>query len=171
MVKDILIIETMAWLNLISNLATFVTALGTFVTVIWLYIDRRAQMEATIEVHNLAYFLKIENVGKSVAKNIRVTVNEDFIASLPQCGSNRDDLRQLKNCTLYLQPGVFKYFLLLECEHVNNPNERQKLCNEWLKNHVNTPIKIEITYNDMRKTIRTFCIGNFSMRSAKIKTP
>jgi hypothetical protein len=161
----------MAWLNLIGNLATLVTAFGTFITVIWLYIDRRAQIEATIEVYDLKYYLKIENVGKSVAKDIRVTVKEAFIDSLPQCGSNREDLRQLKNYTLYLQPGAFKYFLLLDCEHIQDPNDRQKLCNAWLKEHVNTPIEIKITYHCMRKTIITFCIGNFSMRSAKIKSP
>ena len=66
----------------IVNLATLITAISALLTGFYLWYDRRARLIVSIEPVDKAYCITIENVGKSVAKDVKISNKKDYIKSI-----------------------------------------------------------------------------------------
>ena len=104
----------------IVNIATLLTALSALITGFYLWYDRRARIIVSIEPIDRVYYITIENVGKSVAKDVKIQIDDTFIASLPVSSSGqgklvKDALFNIQNRKFYFTPGTKKYYLLIQC--------------------------------------------------------
>lgn len=136
----------------IVNIATLLTALSALITGFYLWYDRRARVIVSIEPIDRVYYITIENVGKSVAKDVKIQIDDTFIASLPVSSSGqgklvKDALFNIQNRKFYFTPGTKKYYLLIQCPKTKNLGEFDMLCNNWHEKNKFTPFYVSITYN------------------------
>lgn len=97
----------------IMSIATLITAFSALLTGFYLWYDRRARLIVSIEAVDRVYCITIENVGKSVAKDIKISISKDYIESLPVYsdelgGRIRQILLNIQNRKFYFIPGVKK---------------------------------------------------------------
>ena len=138
-------------INIVS-IATLLTALSALVTGFYLWYDRRARIIVSIEPIDRVYYITIENVGKSVAKDVKIQIDKTFISSLPVSSSGQGKhikaaLFSIQNRKFYFTPGTKKYYYLIQCPKINNLNEFDILCNNWYEEYKFTPLSISVTYN------------------------
>jgi hypothetical protein len=100
--------------------------------------EHKARITFDIEAEDFEFFLKIENVGKSVANITKIEINSEFLdkMSTTETGWKRKPLEYLFAHPLRISPGVSKYYLLCSTKETENESELKS-----------TPIKIICTYN------------------------
>ena len=158
----------------ILNLATLITAVSALLTGFYLWYDRRARLLVYIEPLDHVYCIVIENVGKSAAKNIKITISEDFINSLPVRSETRgarikSKLINIQSRKFFFAPGVKKYFFLIQCPKSKPADQFDIMCNEWHKNNKYTQFNIDVTYNGWFETSETFFIDQFNTEAILYK--
>lgn len=137
----------------IVNIATLITALSALITGFYLWCDRRARIIISIEPYDGEYFLTFENVGKSVAKDVKILIDKDFISSLPvyndeQGGCIKQILFNIQNRKFYFPSGTKKYYYLMQCPKKNEPLSRfDVMYNQWYKE--NNILLLELTPNTL----------------------
>lgn len=158
----------------ILNLATLITALSALLTGFYLWYDRRARLIVSIEPIDHVYCITIENVGKSVAKDIKISISKDFINSLPVYSDSRggrikDKLLNIQSRKFYFAPGVKKRFYLIQCPKSEPADKFDILCNEWHKDNQYTLFNIDVTYNGWYEFSETFFIDQFNTEAILYK--
>lgn len=155
------------------NYATLITALSSLITVLYIWYDRRPRLIVNIEAIDLVYCISIENVGKTVARNIKISISEDLINSLPE---NRDHggytkkiLRNVQSRKFYLAPGVKKYYFVIPCKRIEVRDEYDELCNKWHENNKYTLFRIDITYNGWYECSEEFFMDQFDTEALIVK--
>lgn len=137
----------------VINIATLITAISALITGFYLWYDRRARIIISIEPYDRVYFITFENVGKSVAKDVKISIDKDYIASLPvdtdeQGGRIKQILFNIQNRKFYFTPGTKKYYYLMQCPKTKEPLSKfDKMCNEWYEQNKYTPFRISVQYN------------------------
>lgn len=158
----------------ILNLATLITALSALLTGFYLWYDRRARIIVSIEPIDHVYCITIENVGKSVAKDIKISISKDFINSLPvhsemRGGRIKNKLLNIQSRKFYFAPGVKKHFYLIQCPKSEPADKFDILCNEWHKENQYTLFDINVTYNGWFEFSETFFIDQFNTEAILYK--
>ena len=158
----------------IVNLATLITAISALLTGFYLWYDRRARLIVSIEPVDRIYCITIENVGKSVAKDIHISISKDFINSLPvlnelRGGRIKEKLLNIQSRKFYFAPGVKKYFYLIQCPKSNPADKFDVLCNEWHDKNQYTTFRIDVTYNGWYEFSREFFIDQFNTEALLYK--
>lgn len=158
----------------ILNLATLITALSALLTGFYLWYDRRARLIVSIEPIDHVYCITIENVGKSVAKDIKISISKDFINSLPvysdpRGGRIKDKLLNTQSRKFHFAPGVKKRFYLIQCPKSEPADKFDILCNEWHKDNQYTLFNIDVTYNGWYEFSETFFIDQFNTEAILYK--
>lgn len=152
----------------IVNLATLITAISALLTGFYLWYDRRARLIVSIEPVDKAYCITIENVGKSVAKDVKISIDKDYIASLPvfndeQGGRIKQILFNIQNRKFYFTPGTKKYYYLMQCPKTKDPlSEFDRMCNQWYRENKYIPFRISIQYNSWFDTTAEFFLDQFN---------
>lgn len=151
----------------IMSIATPITALSALITGFYLWYDRRARIIVSIEPIEHIYYLTIENIGRSVARDVKIRINKEFIESLPvdDRGSGKLCKAVLKKIQLrkfHYTPGLKKYYYLIPCEPTYLDSEYKILCSQWYDNHRYLPIKIEIEYNSWFELKEEFILDQFN---------
>lgn len=161
--------ETSLFGNL-SSIATLITAVATLITVLLMYSERRARIIISIEPHEKIYFLKIENVGKSTARNVKIRINNEYIDKLYN-KRWRDILDRVQSRKFYLGAGKAKYYPLVHCHSsYNKGNYTKETINNWHNNYKYEVMRIIVEYNSWYYLEETFCIDSFDSESAIIPT-
>ncbi len=137
----------------IIDIATLLTALSSLITGFYLWYDRRARIIVSIEPIDRRYYLTIENVGKSVAKDVKIGIDKSYINSLPVSSRNegyliKKALQNIQERKFYYTPGTKKYYLLMQCPKANGLSEFDLLCNDWYEKNKYRPFSISVTYNN-----------------------
>lgn len=145
----------------IMSIATLITAFSALLTGFYLWYDRRARLIVSIEAVDRVYCITIENVGKSVAKDIKISISKDYIESLPVYsdelgGRIRQILLNIQNRKFYFIPGVKKRFYLIQCPKSEPANIFDVMCNKWYGKNKYTPFRIDTTYNGWYDFARIF---------------
>lgn len=145
----------------IMSIATLITAFSALLTGFYLWYDRRARLIVSIEAVDRVYCITIENVGKSVAKDIKISISKDYIESLPVYsdelgGRIRQILLNIQNRKFYFIPGVKKRFYLIQCPKSEPANIFDVMCNKWYEKNKYTPFRIDTTYNGWYDFARIF---------------
>lgn len=158
----------------ILNLATLITALSALLTGFYLWYDRRARLIVSIEPIDHVYCITIENVGKSVAKDIKISISKDFINSLPVYSEKRgkrikDKLLNIQQRKFYFAPGVKKHFFLIQCPKSEPADEFDVLCNQWHNDNQYTLFDINVTYNGWYEFSESFFIDQFNTEAILYK--
>lgn len=158
----------------IINIATLITAISSLVTGFYLWYDRRARLIVSIEPVNSVYCITIENVGKKVAKNIKISISKEFIYSLPvynekRGGKIRQKLLNIQERKFYFAPGVKKYFYLIQCPKSEPVDRFDVLCNEWHERNQYTPFRIDVTYNGWYECSGEYFIDQFKTEALLYK--
>lgn len=152
----------------IVNLATLITALSALITGFYLWYDRRARIIISIEPYDRVYFITFENVGKSVAKDVKISIDNDYIASLPvdndeQGGRIKQILFNIQNRKFYFTPGTKKYYYLMQCPKTKEPLSKfDRMCNEWYEQNKYTPFRISVQYNSWFDSSVEFFLDQFN---------
>lgn len=165
--------------NALTAIGTILLAIATFVT-IWQNRnqlselkkqreeDIRARLDCSIiEWHN-CYFLKIQNVGRSLAYNIQLKFAGNPIFTNP-FRTLTEMYIELQNKKLMLSPGGKTFFLLIPKEQSQlewtdkNKKEGQPTENitDWIRKNENEKIELTGIYNDkysidIKMSIRDF---------------
>lgn len=159
----------------IVNIATLITALSALITGFYLWYDRRARIIISIEPCDRVYFITFENVGKSVAKDVKISIDKDFISSLPvyddeQGGRIKQILFNIQNRKFYFPPGTKKYYYLIQCPKTNEPLSRfDIMCNQWYKENKYTPFRINVQYNSWFDSSVEFSLDQFNSEALLYK--
>lgn len=156
----------MTFFDYIMNITTFITATSALLTVFYLWYDRRARIVVSIELLDRAYYITIENVGRSVARNVKISIDTDYIMSLPVYHEEgyrpKEILLNIQNRKFYYTPGTKKYYYLIQCPKKNTPlSHFDKLCNDWHDRFKFTPFRIYITYNNWLDLSEEFFLEQF----------
>ncbi len=152
----------------IINIATLITAISALITGFYLWYDRRARIIISIEPYDRVYFITFENVGKSVAKDVKISIDKDYIASLPvdtdeQGGRIKQILFNIQNRKFFFTPGTKKYYYLMQCPKKNEPLSKfDKMCNEWYELNKFTPFRISVQYNGWFDSSVEFFLEQFN---------
>lgn len=136
----------------IVNIATLITAISALITGFYLWYDRRARIIVSIEPIDRVYYLTIENVGKSVAKDLKISVDKEYIKTLPVLSSGqgklfKEALINIQKRKFYFTPGTKKYYHLMQCPKTRDLSEFDILCNQWYDKYKYTPFYVNVTYN------------------------
>ena len=156
----------------IVNLATLITALSALITGFYLWYDRRARIIISIEPCDGVYFITFENVGKAVAKDVKISIDNDYIASLPvyndeQGGRIKQMLFNIQNRKFYFTPGTKKYYYLMQCPKTKEPLSKfDRMCNEWYEQNKYTPFRISVQYNSWFDSSLEFFLDQFNSEAA-----
>lgn len=158
----------------ILDIATLITAISALLTGFYLWYDRRARLIVSIEPIEHVYCITIENVGRSIAKDIKISISKEFINSLPvynelRGGRIKNKLLNIQSRKFYFAPGVKKYFLLIQCPKSEPADQFDISCNEWHKNNKYTQFSIDVTYNGWFELSETFYIEQFNTEAILVK--
>lgn len=158
----------------IMSLATLITALSALLAGFYLWYDRRARLMVSIELVDKVYCITIENVGKSVAKDISISISTDFIESLPifteeRGGRIRQILLNIQKRKFYFAPGIKKHFYLMQCPKRQPVNMFDQMCNDWYEKNKYTSFRIEITYNGWYESSQEFFLEQFNTEALLYK--
>lgn len=109
--------------------------------------DERARLGCSIMVHELAFYLKIVNIGKRNAYEISLNVNEDFINNLNL--RDRRLFEDLKN-PFFIEAGQSIYLPIGDCKTISQ---------EW--EYKNIKLILNGSYNGQYKIDETFLMDQF----------
>lgn len=145
------------WTWLVSNSNACMVLLTGLTIIISLFIqirmeyhrneDIRARIDAYLMSDDLHTYLCLANVGKRIAWNVHININEDFINELPGCFENKIYLKSLCSNTITLAPEEKLHYLI----YSGNMGERMcedkeilikikgKYCNRY---HINQKISL-----------------------------
>lgn len=152
----------------LSSIATLITAVATFITVLLMFSERRARIIISIEPHDKIYFLKIENIGKSTAKNIKIHINNEYIESLYN-KQWKEILVRIQSRKFHLCAGKAKYYPFVHCYSSHDKgNYTKETINNWHNNYKYEIMCIEVEYNSWYYLEEKFCIDNFDSEAAII---
>ncbi len=171
-----------SWL---SFWAAYLSAAATFIMVIftWLTIkqngeqldelkrqwkeEHRARLSFSIVSKQGIFMLKIANVGKETAYNIRLTFSDQFIESLLS-NSTKEIYRKLNGKSFIIEPYTDKYYYLAPIYgissvkfHRTNEVFSAEEINKWLDVFRYIPIKINGTYCDIYHISETLKLDNY----------
>lgn len=152
----------------IVDLATLITAISALLTGFYLWYDRRARLIVSIEPVDRVYCITIENVGKSVAKDVKISIDKDYIASLPVFNDEqgrriKQILFNIQNRKFYFTPGTKKYYYLMQCPKTKEPlSEFDRMCNQWYGENKYIPFRISIQYNSWFDITAEFFLDQFN---------
>lgn len=160
----------------IIGIATLITALASLLTGFYLWYDRRARIIISVEVVDFAYYLTLENVGKSVARDIKISINKDFIDSLPELdeqsgGRIKQILYNIQQRKFYFAPGVKKRYYLIQCPKKNSSILFDRMCYEWHEKHKYTSLRVNVVYNGWFDCTEDFFLEQFNSEALLYKTP
>lgn len=84
--------------------------------------ETRARIKASIIIYESAYYIKLENVGKTDASKVRISVHHDFLETL----SDKDKriFREMEN-PFYIEVGRPVYYFIGWCKDVNEKYEKR----------------------------------------------
>lgn len=159
----------------IMNIATLITALSALLTGFYLWYDRRARIIVSIEPLERVYYIIIENVGKSVARDVKISIDFNYINSLPvfsdeKGGRIKEILCNIQKRKFYFTPGTKKYYYLMQCPKKNQSlDEFDRMCNEWYETHKFTPFRVSIQYNGWFDYNEEFFIEQFNSEALLYK--
>lgn len=131
----------------------------------------RPNLLFSIITHDGSYYLKIQNTGKEIASNVKVSFSVSFLDSLLFKGvANR--LMQLKD-PFCIEPQTSKYYYITPCKNttycittVGHESYDNNEVNAWLEKHISDPIDIECTYADKYFVSESFSLQMFSSPAA-----
>ena len=99
--------------------------------------ERRPNLTFSIAISQVWYVLKISNIGKQNASDIKINFNKEFVDNLLK-ENIRKTFRDLHNKSFVIEAGCSKYFLICSCEEVekmyNKINITGKYCGKYTIN-------------------------------------
>ena len=175
-----------SWL---SFWAAYLSAAATFIMVIftWLTLKQngeqleelkrqwnekyRARLSFSIVSKQGLFMLKIANVGKETAYNIRLTFSDDFIESL-LANSTKEIYRKLNRKSFIIEPNTDKFFYLSpiygnSSVKFNRTNEEFSAedINKWLDVFRYIPIEINGTYCENYRISEALILDDYLIMS------
>lgn len=84
----------------------------------------RARIHASIIIYEKAYYLKLKNIGKTDASNVRITVNQDFIDTL--AAKDKRIFKDIEN-PFYIEVEHPVYLFIGWCTEVNEKYKDQDI--------------------------------------------
>jgi hypothetical protein len=138
--------------------------------------ENRARLNfSVVSIHGWI-LLKITNVGKRNAYNIKLHFDDEFISKLfSKCAQNV--YKDLQSINLAIEPGKSNYYDISPC--YSNPTEKYTyesketfmgdFVNKWLTDNINFKIHIEGSYCDRYIINENFSISNFITKSMVVK--
>lgn len=166
--------------NAISNILMALIAFGSLMFSFYLLNrdrknrieDIRARLSFSIVEWQDFYMMKITNVGKETAYNIRLNVMGSPITDNP-IELVRDAFIKLKEGTIYIEAGKSVYYLVSPSERAKEEQglEGGKKYNmtdirRWLASQVNEKITIYGSYNNRYEVNESFTIRDFNQFGA-----
>lgn len=136
--------------------------------------ERKAQLIVSITANDRIIMIKVKNIGKVPAFDIRLTFNQEFIDSL-YAGNIKSIYSDLTGKRFLLEAGESKYFYLSPL-HKNGRSVyfyddkefTQEQINKWLENEVNVPIVIDAEFNGKEKAHFETSLSNFFISNLAI---
>lgn len=153
-----------------ASLATLLTAIATLITVWLMFSERRARIIISIEPHEKIFFLKIENVGKLTATNVKIYIDNQFINSLYN-ERWKNILIRIQSRKFHLCAGTIKYYPLVHCYSSHDKgNFSKEMINNWYDKYMYLPMRIIVEYNSWYFLEKELYIDNFNSEAAIIPT-
>lgn len=166
-----MILYEISFFSNLSSIATLMTAIATLATVLLMFYERKARIIVSIEPLEKIYFLKIENVGKSTAKNIKIHINNEYIKTLYN-KQWRDILVRIQSRKFHLCAGKVKYYPIVHCySSYDKGIYTKEIINNWHNNNKYKIMRIVVEYNGWHYLEEELCIDNFDSEAALIPTP
>ena len=109
--------------------------------------EQRARLVFSVIVYQTAFYLRIFNIGKENAFNVKLNVNDDFVDEIKE--SYRQYYHKLSNPD-FIEAGKSIYILIGWCEDVNNAWEGKEIV-----------LKVKGSYNDKYEVDDTLDMRNF----------
>lgn len=166
------------WASYLSAAATFIMVIFTWLTLKqnsqqleelkrqWSE-DHRARLSFSIVSKQGLFMLKIANIGRETAYNIRLTFSDQFIESL-LANSTKEIYRTLNGKSFSIEPNTNKYFYISPIYgdssvtfHRTNEKFSAEEKNRWLDKFRYIPIIINGTYCDNYHVLETLKLDNF----------
>ncbi len=169
-------LDTLDW-TAVSAITTLLMTLATFTTVIfsrkqikeirrqWIE-DNKARLEFSIVNIGKSFFLKIENVGKRMAYNVNIKINDNFLNKM-LIERNKEMLVNISNKIIHLQPNRVFYFPISPCKDFNGTivSGGKKYTKETINPNIDIlmyePIEITGKYCDSEIINEKFTIDEF----------
>lgn len=170
------------WASYMSAAATFLMVIFTWLTLKqngeqlvelkrqWNE-DHRARLSFSIVSKQGIFMLKIANVGKEIAYNIRLTFSDLFIESLLS-NSTKEIYRKLSEKSFIIEPNIDKYFYLAPVYgkssvkfHRTNEEYSAEEIKKWLDMFRYIPIDINGTYCENYRISETLVLDEFLIMS------
>lgn len=160
--------------NAITGIGTLLLAVGTFASIIYNHIsikksqkmweeDNRPVIIFTIVISSRLYFLKVENIGRKVAYNIKFKVNAEFLSKIPE-SAFKEKFIELCNKKINLAPNRAQYYAIIPIQGYTITNSAISV--DEMKKHiiniVNEPIAITGSYNDRYKIKESFSMDEYT---------
>ena len=129
----------------------------------------------SIITHSGGYFLKIQNAGKEIAKNVTVTFSKSFIDSLLFKETSKK-LISLQT-PFFIEPESSKYYYITPCRSAGNifscDNEvfTSDKANAWLDEHITDIFDIDCSYSDEYAAHESISLQMFSSPAASLNDP
>ena len=127
--------------------------------------ERKAQLDFSIEIQRFAsrcfksqcsmFCLKMQNVGKTVAKIKKVDINKDFLEKMPQ--DYRVHIETAFSNPLRIAPSVTKHYWLC----LANIDDVSKSEKDKYLSFISTPFRITSTFDDGSVQEFEFTISNY----------
>lgn len=129
--------------------------------------DHRARLSFSIVSKQGLFMLKIANVGRETAYNIRLTFSDEYIESL-LADSTKEIYRKLNGKSFSIEPSTNKYFYLSPIYgdssvtfHRTNEEFSAEEINRWLNMFRYIPIRINGSYCDNYHVSETLKLDDY----------
>lgn len=166
------------WASYLSAAATFIIVIFTWLTLKqnsqqleelkrqWNE-DHRARLSFSIVSKQGLFMLKIANIGREAAYNIRLTFSDQFIESL-LANSTKEIYKKLNGKSFSIEPNTNKYFYLspiygktsVKFNRTNEEFSAEEI-NKWLDEFRYIPIEINGTYCDNYRVSETLKLDDY----------
>ena len=129
----------------------------------------------SVITHSGGYFLKIQNSGKEIAKNVTVTFSKSFIDNLLFKGTGRR-LSSLQT-PFFIEPESSKYYYITPCRSTGNTFScDDEACtsdnaNAWLDEHIADIFDIDCSYSEKYSAHESISLQMFSSPAASLNDP
>lgn len=133
--------------------------------------DNRARLNFSVIVNDELYLLKISNIGKETAYNIKLNLSGDLIDN-HYSDSIKDLYKKLQSRAIAIEAGVSKYFYISRVKSLDGgpiqirgdkAAHTQESVNKWIDDNRDKPLKITGSYCDKYDINESFCISDFIM--------
>ncbi|MCM1041294.1 MAG: hypothetical protein NC396_02540 [Bacteroides sp.] len=131
--------------------------------------DNRARLNFSIIVNDGLFLLKISNIGKETAYNIKLSIVSEIIDN-HYSADIKKVYEKLQEKPIAIEAGVSKYFYISRINDTNlatiqigNEVFNNDSINKWIDNNKDKPLNIIGRYCDQYDIKDSFCISDFIM--------